>query len=351
MRKLIPPFTALLAGAALSAALSYAATPRNLDRAIEVQRALVADRPADSRAANDLGSLLVLAEDVVGAEAAYRSAIALDGENASAHFNLGLLLQKEGNRRDALKEYERTMELEPRHAWAHYQIGTIYHRQGRESKARKLYAKALALDPSLGNPEVNPHLIDNELATSAMLYAYHHYREELLPAKEFEEPARIAGVLIDRPRSAERSAEVPEQEETAPAGGYVRGDGTSPGDGGDADNASGNETAEPADDTESESRVLSSKDLDPSHATNQVSGGGAPLRGSAARQSSGGRITSGNRGRTRDARPTPPRPTLRSPQSNGSMQPAQLAPPASFLPTSDSTGMIETRLVEIDEWS
>jgi len=183
LRKLIPPVVVLLAGAALSAALAFAAAaPKNLDRAIDAQRALVAERPADARLENDLGSLLALDDDFAGAEQAYRRAIEIDGENASAHYNLGLLLQKQGERRNALKEFKRTIELDPRHAWAHYQVGTIYDAQGHDSAARKAYAKALALDPALGNPEVNPHLIDNELATSAMLYSYHHYREELLPA-------------------------------------------------------------------------------------------------------------------------------------------------------------------------
>ena len=204
LRKLIHSVAAMLAGAALFAALSYAAAPKNLDRAIEVQRALVAERPADSTAENDLGNLLVLADEMEGAEQAYRRAIELDPENASAHFNLALLLQQQGERKEALKQFKRTLELDPRHAWAQYQIGTIHHAQGSDSAAKKAYAKALALDPQLGNPKVNPHLIDNDLATSAMLYAYHHYREELLPAKEFEEPARIAGVLIDLPAGASR---------------------------------------------------------------------------------------------------------------------------------------------------
>lgn len=346
MRKLIPPVAALLACAALSAALSYAAAPKHLDRAIEVQRALVAQRPADSGAANDLGSLLVLADDVAGAEAAYRSAIAVDGENAAAHFNLGLLLQKAGDRRAALKEFKRALEIQPRHAWAQYQIGTVYHQQGHESAARKAYAKALAIDPALGNPVVNPHLIDNELATSAMLYAYHHYREELQPAKQFEEPARIARVLIDLPGSTQEPAAAGDE---AAAGGFVRGNGTP------ADAATGAGSGdspevpkvEPPDGDSPEgtaSRTLSSKDLDPARVSGQISGGAAPARPGATTRNPGGAITSGNRGRTRDTQQQPVRPTLRT-------MPPQTAPPSTFLPTSDSTGMIETRLVEIDEWS
>ncbi len=342
------PVAALLACAALSAALLHAAVPHNIDRAIDTQRALAAERPVDSGVENDLGSLLVLAEDLAGAEQAYRRAIELDPENASAHFNLGLLLQQMGNRRDALKSYKRTLELEPRHAWAHYQEGTIYHAQGRDSAAKKAYAKALAFDPALGNPEVNPHLIDNDLATSAMLYSYRHYREELLPAKEFEEPARIAGVLIDRPAGEAEKAEATAQRTAGEAeGGFVRGSGALPESVAAAADAAEVDPEEAPERQDSPARVLTSKDLDPASTSNQI---GGATTGEAASKTTGGRITSSNRGRTRDAQPAPTRPTLRGPQSNGSTPP-EAAPPATFLPTSDSTGMIETRLVEIDELS
>lgn len=351
MRKLIHSVAAMLAGAALFAALSYAAAPKNLDRAIEVQRALVAERPADSTAENDLGNLLVLADEMAAAEQAYRRAIELDSENASAHFNLGLLLQQLGERKEALAQFKRTLELDPRHAWAQYQVGTLLHAQGNESAARKAYAKALALDPELGNPRVNPHLIDNDLATSAMLYAYHHYREELQPAKEYEEPARIAGVLIDLPAGTAGTAGDPTA--NAAAGGFVRGPGDAAANAEEADGTIPTEKVEPPDDDAtagSESRTLTSKDLEPSRATNQITGGGVAARPGAAGRAAGGQITSGNRGRTRDAQPTPQRPTLRGPSGTGSTS-QPVVPPTTFQPTGDSTGMMEVRLVEIDEWS
>ena len=348
MRKLIPAAALLLACAALSAALSYAAAaPKNLDRAIAAQRALLAERPADSKLENDLGSLLTLDDDFEGAEQAYRRAIELDDENAAAHYNLGLLLQKQGDRRAALKQFQRTIELEPRHAWARYQEGTIYAAQGRDSAAKKSYAKALALDSSLANPEVNPHLIDNELATSAMLYSYHHYREELLPEKEFEEPARIARVLIDRPES-DADAVAATVPEPGAEGGFVRGSGAAEGTS-EATVADEGEKVEPAESESPESRVLTSKDLDPSRTSGQIVGGGAATRPGGAGRAAGGKITSQTRGRTRDTQPTV-RPMLRGPSTNDSMTP-EVAAPSTFLPTSDSTGMIEIRLVEIDEWS
>jgi hypothetical protein len=346
LRQLIRPIAALLAGVALSAALAYAAAPKNLDRAIDAQRALLAERPADSTLENDLGSLLVLGDDLEGAAEAYRRAIALDETNASAHYNLGLVLQKQGERRDALKQFKRTLELEPRHAWARYQEGTIYHHQGRESAARKAYAKAIALDPELGNPAVNPHIIDNELATSAMLYSYRHYRAELLPETGFEEPARIARVMIDRPGSEADAVATTHSERETP-GGLVRSSGQAAAEKSAASDSSeidpGATKGEPSDDPAPEARVLTSRDLDPGRASNQVVGGGVPGRSSSA---TGGRNVTSNKGRARDVQ-APSRPTLRTPVSGGEPQPPS-APP-SFLPTSDSTGMIEVRLVEIDE--
>jgi hypothetical protein len=332
----------LAAAVVLSSALSGSTAPKNLGRAIEAQRALLAERPGDSAVENDLGSLLVLAEDLEGAEQAYRAAIALDADNAAAHFNLGLLLQRRDDRRAALKEFKRTLDLEPKNAWAHYQAGTIYEHWGVDSMARKEYAKALALDPSLGNPEVNPHLIDNELATSAMLYSYRHYRDELLPEKRFEEPARIAGVLIDRPH-ADADAVATEEPTGATEGGFVRSTGTTD----SRRDAAEVEKVEPSDGDEAASRVLSTKDLEPGRAPNQVGGGAGAVV-------VGGRGNVGSRtARTRDPKPTtaPVRPTLRGPGSAPPQAPmAPMAPvPQTFLPTGDSTGMMETRLVEVGE--
>jgi tetratricopeptide (TPR) repeat protein len=331
----------LLAAVALSSNLSGSTAPKNLGRAIEAQRALVAERPGDSAVQNDLGSLLVLAEDLEGAGEAYRAAIGLDGTNAAAHFNLGLLLQRLGERRTALKEFKRTIDLEPRNAWAHYQAGTIYDHWGVDSLARRAYARALAIDPALANPEVNPHFIDNELATSAMLYSYHHYRDELLPEKRFEEPARIAGVLIDRPH-ADADAVANHGAAAPTGGGFVRSTGTA----GGSVEAIGEEKVEPSDGDEGASRVLSSKDLDPGRNTNQVGGGAGTVVG--------GRATVGARtSRTRDPKGTtaPVRPVLRGPNSpaNPNAPPPSMAPvPQTFLPTGDSTGRMETQLLEID---
>src|SRR4029079_8638425 len=81
----------------LAALAAIAATPPNLAKAIEAQRRLTAERPSDAGAVRDRRHLLVLAHRTDEAEAAYRQAITLDPERASALFNLGLLEQQRGD--------------------------------------------------------------------------------------------------------------------------------------------------------------------------------------------------------------------------------------------------------------
>ncbi|HEY7216606.1 MAG TPA: tetratricopeptide repeat protein [Thermoanaerobaculia bacterium] len=196
-----------------------AAVPPNLSKAIEAQQRLAAERPNDAAVYNDLGNLLLLVPRPEEAEAAYRKALELDPNKASAHYNLGLLLQQRGETREAMKHYEQTVKLEPLHAWAHYQMGTLHERWGNESRAVDEYAQAFALDPQLAFPEVNPHIVENKLVTEAMLRAYKGDYAPPQAPKVYEDPARIANLLVTNPEAAakEQVANAPQPQPNTPA--------------------------------------------------------------------------------------------------------------------------------------
>lgn len=181
------------------AAFAAAPAPLNLPKALATQQAIVAADPASATAQVDLGNLLLLDGKNAEAEAAYRQAIVLDPASVNAHFDLALLLQQRGEERDAGREYKRVLELDPRHAWAHYQLGVLREAAGSESAAVRSYAKAFALNPRLAFPDVNPHVLENKLVTAAMLRAYGEELPALQPGAAYEEPTRIAGLLIARP--------------------------------------------------------------------------------------------------------------------------------------------------------
>ncbi|HKV07205.1 MAG TPA: tetratricopeptide repeat protein [Thermoanaerobaculia bacterium] len=205
MRSRRTPWILAFALAALAGIAALAAVPPNLARTLEAQRRLVAERPQDPAVYNDLGNLLLLVPQPAEAEEAYRKAVELDPDKVSARFNLGLLLQQRGELREAAKHFQQAVKLEPRHAWAHYQLGAIAERWGQEGKAVDEYAIAFSLDPQLAFPEVNAHIVENKLVTQAMLKAYKNdYGIPSVP-QVYDEPGRIANLLIPPP--AQKPAE------------------------------------------------------------------------------------------------------------------------------------------------
>ena len=221
-----PSFPALAVLAVLVTAFAiaaFAAVEPNLSRAIETQRRLSAERPEDPAVYNDLGNLYLMAEQPADAEAAYRRAIELDPDKVSALFNLALLQQQSGELRDALRLLKRVTELQPNHAWAHYQTGTLYEHWEQEGNAIESYARAFSLDPQLAFKEVNPHIVENSLVTEAMLRAYSDGSRQPQAPKAYDEPGRIAKMLVPLPAPAAPGDTAPEDEvATQPAPGAQR---------------------------------------------------------------------------------------------------------------------------------
>jgi len=216
-------------GPAVTLAAMTATSP-NLDKALEAQRALAAEYPEDARVFNDLGNLLVLAGDLDQAEQAYLYALELDPRKVSARFNLALLLQQTGRYKPAVEQYRQVLELDPNHAWAHYQMGSLYDHWRQDALAVKFYARAFALDPQLAFPEVNPHVIDNRLLTEALLVAHRGTAVSPMAPKAYDEPSRIAQLLVPpiplEPEEEEEDEEAvaEEESETPPPKRLTRGD-------------------------------------------------------------------------------------------------------------------------------
>lgn len=186
----------LTLGTVAAALATTAATPPNLDRALDAQRQLAAARPGDASVFNDLGNLLILAGDAAGAEEAYRHAVELAPDRVAPRYNLALLVRQRGRNREALEQLKAVVELAPEHAWAHYQIGAINDDQGEDRRAIRAYARAFSLDPQLAFAETNPQVLDNRLLSEALLRAYRDEGSMPRAPKIYEDPARIAGLLL-----------------------------------------------------------------------------------------------------------------------------------------------------------
>jgi hypothetical protein len=189
-------WTTLAAALAVGLAVFAATPPTHLPQALEAQRRLVADRPLDAAAQNDLGNLLLLAGDEAGAEAAYERAVELAPDRAAYHYNLALLLQQTDRPGRALEQFERTFELDPSNAWAAYQVGALYEQRERRRAAIEWYGRAFRLDPDLAFPDVNPHVIESELTAEAMIRGYRTGLVDPEAPRIYEEPGRISALLV-----------------------------------------------------------------------------------------------------------------------------------------------------------
>ena len=83
-----------------------------------------------------------------------RKAIAIKGDAASYHSNLGNVLQSQGKLADAGVCYQRALVLKPDLAEAHLNLGNIFKSQGDVDSSLACYRRALALNPSSAEADV-----------------------------------------------------------------------------------------------------------------------------------------------------------------------------------------------------
>jgi tetratricopeptide (TPR) repeat protein len=76
-------------------------------------------------------------------------------QKARGHYNLGLILGKQGRFEEAIREFQITLKLNANHAKAHNNLGVIYNYQGRLGNAIKEFQSALAINPNDANVHYN----------------------------------------------------------------------------------------------------------------------------------------------------------------------------------------------------
>ena len=78
----------------------------------------------------------------------YQQAIALDPQNAEAHYDYANLLASMGQNPQALAEYDQATQLNPTFAKAYRNQGNLLRKMGRPADAADKYRRAIALDPN-----------------------------------------------------------------------------------------------------------------------------------------------------------------------------------------------------------
>jgi tetratricopeptide (TPR) repeat protein len=97
----------------------------------------------------NLGLLMSMTGRLPDAEREYRRALAIDPAHADARGNLGPLLARMGRGRDAVEELRRLVADDPENVGALVNLGVVLIQQGRREEARSHLEQALQLAPGM----------------------------------------------------------------------------------------------------------------------------------------------------------------------------------------------------------
>lgn len=77
----------------------------------------------------------------------FRQALTYNASSANAHFELGQVLEQQGQANDALTEYQEAIKIDPNKSAAHIGLAKVYAAQGQHDNAVKAYQEILRLNP------------------------------------------------------------------------------------------------------------------------------------------------------------------------------------------------------------
>ncbi len=117
------------------------------DEAADSYRQALQLMPGFATGYYNLGNVLERLGRLDEAVASLRRALELAGEHPEIYNKLGLALSSQGNLDQAEAVFRRRIELEPHSAAAHHNLGNVLEKQDRLDEAMECYTRALALMP------------------------------------------------------------------------------------------------------------------------------------------------------------------------------------------------------------
>ncbi len=101
---------------------------------------------------NNLGSTLKANGDLVGAKTAYETAIKIDPNFATGHYNLGMIQKTMNLYTDAIASYQKAIQLNPKYADACQNLGVVLLKVGNVKDSVAFFKRAIFLHKKQ-NPE------------------------------------------------------------------------------------------------------------------------------------------------------------------------------------------------------
>ena len=126
-----------------------------LDDAVRYQRALVRARPRDGSAHFQLGVLLEKQSQWQSALQSYERALEINEDDANALFGRANMQRRLGQLDQAVSSYRSALRIDPDLAGAHNNLGDVLEAEGLHEEAMAEFRKALVIDPQLADAHFN----------------------------------------------------------------------------------------------------------------------------------------------------------------------------------------------------
>lgn len=132
------------------------------DPAVKSYLDLIGKGQATSTQLNDFAAFL-LRRGVPNLAADFQDAATVVSPDVPALWvNLGTIEQARGKGANAKSAYRKALELDPTSGMAYYGLGVVEDTSQNYEEAIEYYRRALLIDPSLGDPKVNPQVVNNQ---------------------------------------------------------------------------------------------------------------------------------------------------------------------------------------------
>lgn len=150
----------------------YLETGNARDQQIVATLAALREDPQSAPLHNELGALLVQKGFPKDAAREFDRAIDADRDFYPAWYNMALLRKSNGDVQSARAAFRRTLRYKPGHGAALFQMGLMEEKRGNRKDAIDFYSRAFAIDHSLLDVRVNPEILDSKLTPLALLESY-----------------------------------------------------------------------------------------------------------------------------------------------------------------------------------
>jgi predicted TPR repeat methyltransferase len=180
-------------------------TKRFEEEAQEVFKNAISSAPQDATVHYNAGLILRLLDDLDGARMQYERAVQLAPDLARAHFELGTVFEDQGESQAAVRAYQRSIRLAPTDPEPHRRLGKLLVEFEKLDEAKVCFENVLRIDPN--DPDGMEGLADV-------------YRNKEQPDKAISLYRRLADQ--GNPTAAHFVAALTGQRTAAPPKGYVK---------------------------------------------------------------------------------------------------------------------------------